>query len=70
MGMELIAMFSDYIFIGEDMFAASAAITQDPAAISTLAGQDWIRFISTIIMLFGVLLAGAGFKVVYNLLGM
>jgi len=70
MGMELIAMFSDFILIGEDMFAASAAITKDPIAVSTLAGQDWIRMCVIATLLLGILSSFAGSNFVYNLLGM
>ena len=35
-----LAMMCDYLMIGEELFAASATITEDKATIATLAGQD------------------------------
>jgi len=68
--MDLIAMFADYIFIGEEIFAAAAAITQDRIQIATLAGQDWIRLLTIGILVVGIILMATGSKVIVDLLGM
>ncbi|RKX41768.1 MAG: hypothetical protein DRP27_10355 [Thermotogae bacterium] len=68
--MDLIAMFCDYIFIGEEIFAAAAAITRDPLTIATIAGQDWIRLLVLGMMVIGVILMAAGSHLILDLLWM
>lgn len=67
--MDMVAMFCDSILIGEELYAASASITRDKIAIATIAGQDWIKLIVLGIMIIGSLLAIAGSKVVWQILG-
>ena len=64
------AMFADYILIGEEEFAASAMISQDREVISTLAGQDWIKLVCVGLILVGVILVMAGNNAMVNLMGM
>jgi len=65
-----LAMVCDYLLIGEEMFAASAAITEDKFAVGTIASQDWLKLIILALGILGVLLWTIGDKTIYNLLGM
>lgn len=68
--MEMISMMCDYIFIGEELYAASAAITQDPMSMATIAGQDWVKILAVGLMVLGVLVKMAGSDAILNLMGM
>jgi hypothetical protein len=65
-----LAMMCDYLLIGEEMFVASAAITEDKNAIATIASQDWIKLIVLAFGILGVVLYALGDKIIYNILGM
>jgi hypothetical protein len=65
----LMGMFCDYMLMGEEMYAASATITQNPLAIATLAGEDWIKLILLGLMVVGVLAYAAGNQFIWTLLG-
>jgi len=67
--MNLVAMFCEHILIGEELYAAAAAITRDKVAIATIAGQDWIKLLTILIMVVGVILMAAGSDAVAQLLG-
>jgi hypothetical protein len=67
--MNMIAMFCDYLLIGEELFAASASITREKMAIATLAGQDWIKVVAIVLMIVGALLKMAGVDAIYKLMG-
>ncbi|MCK4787204.1 MAG: hypothetical protein KAV87_25820 [Desulfobacteraceae bacterium] len=68
--MEMISMMCDYIFIGEELYAASAAITQDKMSMATIAGQDWVKLLAVGLMVLGVLAKMAGSNAILNLMGM
>lgn len=68
--MNMIAMMCDYIFIGEEIFAAAASITRDREAIATIAGQDWVKLLALLVMVIGVILMAAGSNVISKLMGM
>lgn len=68
--MEMISMMCDYIFIGEELYAASAAITQDKMSMATIAGQDWIKILAVGLMVLGALVKMAGSDAILNLMGM
>lgn len=65
-----LAMVCDYLLIGEEMFAASAAITEDKYSIATIASQDWLKILILVLGIAGSLLSLVGQPVIYNLLGM
>ena len=68
--LDMIAMMCDYMLIGEELYAASAAISQDEMSIATLAGQDWIKLFAIGIMSVGAILMAAGSDVILALLKM
>ena len=60
---------SDYCLIGEEVFAAGAYITKDPVQTSTIAGQDYIKFIIIASMIIGTILTMAGYPQLLKFLG-
>ena len=47
----------DYTLIGEEFFAASAYLSNDPLQIGSLKGQDYGKFFSVFILVIGILFA-------------
>ena len=47
----------DYTLIGEEFFAASAYLSDDPLQIGSLKGQDYGKFFSVLILVIGLFLA-------------
>jgi hypothetical protein len=47
----------DYTLIGEEFFAASAYLSDDPLQIGSLKGQDYGKFVSVLILVIGVCFA-------------
>lgn len=50
---------SDYVLIGEEMFAGSAYLSGDPSAISATATQDVMKIVAVSLILIGSLFATA-----------
>ncbi|MCH2146672.1 MAG: hypothetical protein MK073_02490, partial [Phycisphaerales bacterium] len=50
----------DYTLIGEEFFAASAYLSNDPLQIGSLKGQDYGKFVSVFILVIGILVATLG----------
>lgn len=59
---------SDYVLIGEELYAAAAYISREPVQVSSIAGEDWVKFILLAITLIGILLESAGIKVISSML--
>lgn len=66
----LLGMVCDSMLFGEEMYAASALITEDKLAIATLAGEDWVKVIMLFLMIFGSIACAAGSKAIWTLMGM
>ena len=47
----------DYTLIGEEFFAASAYLSDDPLQIGSLKGQDYGKFMSVLILVVGIMFA-------------
>lgn len=45
----------DYVLIGEELFAASAYLSNDPMLLGSLKGQDYAKMLLILFMLYGVL---------------
>ncbi len=45
----------DYVLIGEELFAASAYLTRDPALLGTLRGQDLGKYLAMVLLAAGSL---------------
>lgn len=63
------SVFCDYLLIGEELYAASAMISQDKQVIATIAGQDWIKLIILILVVVGIILKLAGSEAMIDLMG-
>lgn len=50
----------DYTLIGEEFFAASAYMSQDPALLSTLKAADWAKVVLVSLLLIGAVLESMG----------
>jgi hypothetical protein len=50
----------DYTLIGEEMYAASAYLTKDPAQLGIIAGQDVVRIVALGLILIGSILSTLG----------
>jgi len=68
--LNMLAMFCDYVFIGEEIYAASASISRDKMATATIAGQDWVKLIVIVLLIVGAILGLAGNTDLYKLMGM
>ncbi|MFC2172614.1 DUF6754 domain-containing protein [Acidobacteriota bacterium] len=44
----------DYTLLGEELYAASAYISNDPQLVGSLKGQDYMKFILAVTLLFGI----------------
>ncbi|MCO4782643.1 MAG: hypothetical protein KC646_10005 [Candidatus Cloacimonetes bacterium] len=44
----------DYVLIGEELFAASAYLSNDPMLLGSLKGQDYAKMLLIVFMLYGV----------------
>jgi len=53
---------ADYIFIMEDLYAASALVSGDPATTSTLAVEDVLKIFVLGLTIVGIVLVGLGVK--------
>jgi len=58
----LMALTCDYILMGEEMYALTAAITGDKYQLATIAASDWIKALLIFLMIAGVLFTAAGLK--------
>ena len=54
---------NNYSVIGEEMFAMSAYLSDDPLLANSLAGQDLGKYVVILITVLGILLGAAGFPV-------
>jgi len=59
--MAVFAAISDYVVIGEEIFAAGAYISQDPIQLKTIAGGDFGKVSAIGLIILGVLLKMIGF---------
>jgi hypothetical protein len=49
----------DYVFIGPEMYAVSAFLSQEPAQLGTIRGQDLVAWVLLALLVIGVILAQA-----------
>ena len=60
----------DYMLIEEELFAASAAISQDPEALGLIRGEDYLKIIVLGLLALGFLVSMTGATFMIDLLGM
>ncbi len=56
----------DFTLIGEELYAASAYLSQEPVQLGSLKGQDFGKFIFILLILLGVLIKLLGWGAFYN----
>ena len=57
----------DYTLLGEELYAASAYLSQEPVQLGSLKGQDLGKFLFIAIIIFGVISRLLGWNFFYNL---
>lgn len=58
----------DYTLIGDELFAAGAHISQDPAQVGSIAAQDFGKWVAIATILLGTVLGTAGNDVILSIL--
>ena len=59
---------TDYTLIGEELYAASAYLSQEPVQLGTLKAQDYTKAVAMLIILLGAILITAGMPFILNLI--
>ena len=58
--MSFFVVACDYVLIGEELFAASGYLSQDPQVLGSLKGSDYTKVIIVLVMIIGVILVILG----------
>ncbi|MEC7988229.1 MAG: DUF6754 domain-containing protein [Myxococcota bacterium] len=58
----------DYTLIGEELFAVSAYLSDDPRLLSSLKASDWIKIVIIVFLSLGVIAASFGSTIFHQLL--
>jgi hypothetical protein len=61
---------SDYVLLGEELFAAGASISQDQEMLATLRVEDWIKAVVIGLLTLGAILSSIGINIVANIMGL
>jgi len=56
-------MMCDYVFLGEEIYAAAAQVSEDPIMISGILIEEVGKFFVYILLIVGTLLAAVGLDV-------
>lgn len=59
---------TDYTLIGEELYAASAYLSQEPVQLGTLKAQDFSKAVAMLIILVGAILITAGMPFLLNMI--
>ena len=59
---------TDYTLIGEELYAASAYLSQEPVQLGTLKAQDYTKGVAMIIIIIGTILITAGIPFLLNMI--
>lgn len=65
----VVACICDYFLIGEELYAASAAITKDPPQMAVIGGQDIIKVGLLALLIAGLISITLGFPLLDRLIG-
>ena len=58
----------DYYLIGEELFAAAAMITQDPAKMASITAQDYGKLGTLVLFVLGIIFSLVGSQLILNLI--
>jgi len=61
--MYIFALTCDYIFIGEEIYAAGAKVTDNPYMIASIAAEENLKYIFLAILIVGLLLSVVGVNI-------
>ena len=59
---------TDYTLIGEELYAASAYLSQEPVQLGTLKAQDYTKALAMIVIILGAIAITAGLPFIRNLI--
>jgi len=59
---------TDYTLIGEELYAASAYLSQEPVQLGTLKAQDYTKAVAMLIILLGAILITAGMPFILRMI--
>jgi hypothetical protein len=59
---------TDFTLIGEELYAASAYLSQEPVQLGTLKAQDYSKAVTMLIILLGAIAITAGWSFIVNLI--
>ena len=59
---------TDYTLIGEELYAASAYLSQEPVQLGTLKAQDYTKGVAMVIIIIGTILITAGIPFLLNMI--
>jgi hypothetical protein len=66
--MPMFVAFCDYALLGEEVFAAAAYVSGDPAQVATIAAGDLGKYITIVLLLLGAVLGSMGSGVFLSLM--
>jgi hypothetical protein len=58
---------TDYTLIGEELYAASAYLSQEPVQLGTLKAQDYTKAVAMVLIILGAILITAGIPFILNM---
>ena len=58
---------TDYTLIGEELYAASAYLSQEPVQLGSLKAQDYMKAVIMILIVLGIIFITAGWPLIKNL---
>ena len=66
--LQYLVVLSDYVLIADELFAASAQITNDPVLIMDMAGLDINKAIMIVLVVVGAILSTLGIDFLANII--
>jgi hypothetical protein len=59
---------ADYTFLGEELFAATAQLSEDPVQLGSIYGIDFLKLIFLVVLILGSILTNIGSPIIGNIL--
>jgi hypothetical protein len=57
------AMMTDYLLLGEELYAAGAAVSDNPVMVSGIASEEIGKYFSLVVLVVGLILMALGVDV-------
>jgi len=61
--LSMLALTCDYVFLGEELYAAGAFASENPTQLSVMFASDIVKIGLVLLMIFGFILSSAGVKI-------